>query len=457
MTMTITTGMARWSTAKTRCAHSLILFLVLVTTQIPITESLSFFVLTKRTTTATTTAAQQTTPQRRWHGHDFRRFCGVSSDTDWDAPSSSSSSSSTTPLSTLCVIVDECDSNDQNRLMLEKAKEVADELGVPSFQRLQDYGSFQDSFRHGLVFSPWSVGSEASYSIGIQSLSEEVGSSKTSRNRSNNKKKNQKKPTRRKHSSLALPYTIDFLPPDSQLAKRSKGQTGSDLLVKAVSPRKGGTSSTNDNNDDDNNNKKTNGGGAVVYDLTAGFGQDSVILAQNGASSVTMVERDPAVGMLLQDALRRLCLVGTNDPDEHRRSEAQSLSGRLSLCKGDARDMFNVYSKAAANDDDDSEKAIYCDVCYVDPMFPPRQKRAAVKKNMQILHGLLGTQDDVENVETASIAEAELLDTAIRLARRRVVVKRPIHAGLLGEGVTGLKPSYDVCGSTNRWDVYVVS
>ena len=337
--------------------------------------------------------------------------------------------------------------------MLEKAKEVADELGVPSFQRLQDYGSFQDSFRHGLVFSPWSVGSEASYSIGIQSLSEEVGSSKTSRNR-NNKKKNQKKPTRRKHSSLALPYTIDFLPPDSQLAKRSKGQTGSDLLVKAVSPRKGGTGSTNN----DNKKTKTNGGGAVVYDLTAGFGQDSVILAQNGASSVTMVERDPAVGMLLQDALRRLCLVGTNDPDEHRRSEAQSLSGRLSLCKGDARDMFNVYSKAAANDDDDDgEKGVRCDVCYVDPMFPPRQKRAAVKKNMQILHGLLGTQDDVENVETASIAEAELLDTAIRLARRRVVVKRPIHAGLLGEGVTGLKPSYDVCGSTNRWDVYVVS
>ena len=54
------------------------------------------------------------------------------------------------------------------------------------------------------------------------------------------------------------------------------------------------------------------------------------------------------------------------------------------------------------------------------------------------------------NVDTASIAEAQLLDTTIRLAKRLVAMKQSVHAALLGEGVASCKPSSDVCGLTDR-------
>ena len=36
------------------------------------------------------------------------------------------------------------------------------------------------------------------------------------------------------------------------------------------------------------------------------------------------------------------------------------------------------------------------DVCYLDPMFPPRTRSEAVKKDMQILHSLLGSNEAEE-------------------------------------------------------------
>ena len=234
------------------------------------------------------------------------------------------------------------------------------------------------------MLSESSVGSEALYSIGIRPLSEEVGPCKTSRNR--NKNKNKPAPAETQFFTTALHNRL-FATRQSAY-KTIQGLKGSDLVAKTVSPRKGGMCCTND----DNKNNK-NGGSAAEYDLTIGFGQDSRIRAEIGASSATMVERDLAVATLLQDSLRRLCWVDINGPDEHRRSEARSLSNQLSLCKGDARHIL----KASCKDDgDDSETTKHCDVCYVDPMFPPRQKSAAVKKTTQFLHGLLGTQDDVE-------------------------------------------------------------
>jgi 16S rRNA (guanine1516-N2)-methyltransferase len=97
------------------------------------------------------------------------------------------------------------------------------------------------------------------------------------------------------------------------------------------------------------------------------------------------------------------------------------------------------------------------DVCYVDPMFPTRTKSAAVKKNMQILHGLLGSQvDDGAQNETTERQELDLLQAASSLASRRVVVKRPRLADCLGGNLpNGLKPSYSIIGSINRWDIYV--
>jgi hypothetical protein len=76
-----------------------------------------------------------------------------------------------------------------------------------------------------------------------------------------------------------------------------------------------------------------------------------------------------------------------------------------------------------------------------------------VKKNMQILHGLLGGQSPPLDRDEA---EQELLEAAFEAARVRLVVKRPINAKPLGmETGKAQKPSYSVDGSVNRWDIYI--
>eukprot|EP00957_Ditylum_brightwellii_P077426 5882692-Ditylum_brightwellii.AAC.1 len=91
-------------------------------------------------------------------------------------------------------------------------------------------------------------------------------------------------------------------------------------------------------------------------------------------------------------------------------------------------------------------------------MFPPRTKSAAVKKDMQILHGLLQTNQKTHSNndnddDTASIIdngqnaihkklnqkqanrleeERALLNAALDIAKNRVVVKRPLKAPPLG-------------------------
>lgn len=296
----------------------------------------------------------------------------------------------------------------------EIATELACNLDVPVCSNLSSDSS---SYTHALVVIPYSFGNVRSYAVAIQ----ELVNSKSKKSR---RRRPSKKPTRSK------PFFVDFLPPsNSRLGKRFEGQSGTDLLIKATSPK-----------------DKT------VYDLTAGFGQDSLLMAsQGGASRVVMVERDNVVAAILSDALRRLNLIASDgdcmDPQTQQR--ACDLSERLSLTSGDAVQV----AKTILND----TSAQRPDVCYVDPMFPSRRKSAAVKKNMQILHGLLGSQsnDDLQN-DNAIRDEQELLEAALSLACHRVVVKRPISTDYLG-GMSqqGIKPSYEIKGSVNRWDVYL--
>lgn len=164
-----------------------------------------------------------------------------------------------------------------------------------------------------------------------------------------------------------------------------------------------------------------------VVDLTAGWGQDAWLLAQAGAAHVTLVERNPVVATLLNDALRR----------------AADAAVQMSVRVGDGVDVAQDIMR---------HEQTTVDLVYLDPMFPVRKKSAAVKKNMQILHALLGSQEIVNNEQARLAQEAVLLQRALDLARQRVVVKRPIHAPSLGGDNT---PSYQVRGSINRWDVYI--
>jgi 16S rRNA (guanine1516-N2)-methyltransferase len=290
-----------------------------------------------------------------------------------------------------------------------------------------------DAFTHCLSIASHQLGtmSLSTYAIGIQTLN------------SIHKDKRIKQKRQMKRTPSQKPVYIEFLPSTkSNLGKRLNKQSNGEMLLKATGI-----------------NKLTD---AIIYDLTAGFAQDSMIFASSeNVKEVHMVERDPIVGLLLSDAMRRLELISMldktqcSDIDMELLCRAKKLNCKLKLHKMDGKDIASklVFSE-------DSKINIQRpDVCYLDPMFPPRQKSAAVKKNMQILHGLLQS-NNVEDDSFRLKEEVDLLDTALALTKSRVVVKRPINAPPLGI-LAGVKsdvrlPSYDLKGTINRFDVYIL-
>jgi 16S rRNA (guanine1516-N2)-methyltransferase len=159
-----------------------------------------------------------------------------------------------------------------------------------------------------------------------------------------------------------------------------------------------------------------------VIDATAGLGRDAFVLAGLGCQ-VTLIERSPLVHQLLQDGLARAVL-GTDQV-------LQSIVGRMHLQFGSAFSMLPALSEEQLPD-----------VIYIDPMFPDRKKKAAVKKDMVAFHALLGADDDAD----------ALLDLALQKAACRVVVKRPRHAPCLA----GKQPSLVFEGDSTRFDVYTL-
>lgn len=278
-------------------------------------------------------------------------------------------------------------------------------------------------YTHSLEVLPYQYDDLQNYAVGIRPV-DDGNPSKS------NKKKQKKKP-------LMQPVCIDFAPPpDSKLGKRVGGkQQGNEMLLKAISAGK----YTNDN------------GGCIVFDLTTGFGQDSMILAgDRNIQKLLMVERDEIVFLLLSDALRRLSLIADID------DRYTPLFKKLDLRKSDSIDLCTE----ALSEESNLERP---DICYLDPMFPPRKKAAAVKKNMQILHGMFQTNEsNADDVERWS-QERTLLDSALNLAKKRVVVKRPVNAETLGtsssmnnEQNSVPLPSFQLKGSINRFDVYII-
>ncbi len=80
------------------------------------------------------------------------------------------------------------------------------------------------------------------------------------------------------------------------------------------------------------------------------------------------------------------------------------------------------------------------DVVYLDPMFPERGKAARPRKEMWLFRLLLPGDDDAP----------ELLELALRAARHRVVVKRPLGAPALA----ARPPGHSLRGRAIRFDVY---
>ena len=156
--------------------------------------------------------------------------------------------------------------------------------------------------------------------------------------------------------------------------------------------------------------------GLHVIDATAGLGRDSFVLADLGCQ-VIMCERNPIVACLLASGLERALHGG--DPWLER------VCGRMQLHRDAAQSLH-----------------VNADVIYLDPMFPARDKRAAVKKEMALFQLLLaGDPQDGEELLSWALAE----DVA------RVVVKRPPRAAALG----GIEPSHTIRGKAVRYDVHV--
>jgi 16S rRNA (guanine1516-N2)-methyltransferase len=161
----------------------------------------------------------------------------------------------------------------------------------------------------------------------------------------------------------------------------------------------------------------TKGQTPTVIDATAGLGRDAFLLASLGGH-VTLIERSAEVHKLLEAGLTAARAAG---------SSAAEVAARMTLLQGDAKDLL---------------PGLVADVVLVDPMHPARKKSSLVKKEMRLLRALVGADADA----------LELMEIALRTARKRVVLKWPVHAAPL-EGLP--KPSHQIIGRTTRYDVFM--
>ncbi|MEK8088458.1 class I SAM-dependent methyltransferase [Thermithiobacillus plumbiphilus] len=157
----------------------------------------------------------------------------------------------------------------------------------------------------------------------------------------------------------------------------------------------------------------------LVLDATAGLGRDAFVLASLGCR-ITLLERQAAIAALLADGLERAAAV----------PELAGIVAQMTLRMGEGAALMQVVSEAEPPD-----------TIYLDPMYPPRNKHALVKKEMQLLHRVVGQDLDA----------ASLLEQALHSARKRVVVKRP----RLAEPLSGPTPTFSIDSPNTRYDVYL--
>ncbi|MGO1296585.1 MAG: class I SAM-dependent methyltransferase [Vibrio sp.] len=166
----------------------------------------------------------------------------------------------------------------------------------------------------------------------------------------------------------------------------------------------------------------------TVLDGTAGLGRDAFVLASLGCR-VQLVERHPVVAALLDDGIER----AKRDSDI-----GEWVSERVTL--------LHASSHTALERLIQDEQFIRPDVVYLDPMYPHpenKKKSALVKKEMRVFQSLVGADNDADC----------LLEPALALATKRVVVKRPDYAQCLQHQ----KPTMAIATKKNRFDVYVLA
>ena len=156
----------------------------------------------------------------------------------------------------------------------------------------------------------------------------------------------------------------------------------------------------------------------TIIDATAGLGRDSFILASLGAQ-VILIERSEKMHTLLVQGMERAAKEG---------GEFRHIIGRMTLLKGDALDLIPELTSEAI---------------LIDPMHSERKNSALVKQDLRQVREIVGTDDDA----------ADLVQLAIKHARKRVVLKWPAKADPI-EGVK--KCTHQIIGKTTRYDVFMI-
>ena len=139
----------------------------------------------------------------------------------------------------------------------------------------------------------------------------------------------------------------------------------------------------------------------TVIDATGGWGADALLMCSQGYQ-VHIIERNPVMAALLQDAMGRLA-----DSDWVR----NELLITPTVTLGQASKLLKLGSSGLS-----------ADCVYLDPMFPAKRKKtAAVNKKMALLQYLVGEDLDA----------SEMLEAAYAGGYSRVAVKRPNYASAL--------------------------
>jgi 16S rRNA (guanine1516-N2)-methyltransferase len=187
----------------------------------------------------------------------------------------------------------------------------------------------------------------------------------------------------------------------------------------------------------------------TVWDLTAGLGRDSFVLAWLGCQ-VTAIERDPRIHALLVDGLSR----AEADPDV-----AAGLAQRLQLVQADAIPWLQHHAAGPSPNTAPSlggANAVV-DVIYLDPMHPERRKSAQVRKEMRMFRELVGSDPDAGQLFAAALAAAPTVGAS------RIVVKRPRNSDRLefdaaeAGGPAAPQPNHQFQGKTTRFDIYLTN
>lgn len=160
----------------------------------------------------------------------------------------------------------------------------------------------------------------------------------------------------------------------------------------------------------------------TVFDGTGGLARDSFVLAAAGCTVIAR-EQHPVIAALVCHALA----LALRNAQQQANAELVATLTRLDYQHGDTASWLGEAGVGGV------------DVIYLDPMFPPRPGSAKVKKDMQLL----------QRLAEAGLGE-DLLPAARRIARQRVVVKRPDYAPPLA----GMAPSGSLPAGANRFDIY---